>query len=261
MVSDLYVEERGNSGDSTIIFLHGLLGSSRNWRSVTKSLSEKYHTLCFDLPNHGKSFHEVESSVQKMARVIHAEIIQRGISHFSLCGHSLGGKIAMRMACDYPGNVDQLVVVDIAPRDYPPEHHLPTLQALIDLDISSLSSRKEADEALSEQIPNWAFRQFLLTNLERKDNRFFWLPDLTVLRDSIGSLSSNPLQKKDRFEGETLFLCGGKSGYVRSEHHTSIREYFPAAEMITLPNAGHDVHVEDREGFMAHLHNFLQGRN
>jgi pimeloyl-ACP methyl ester carboxylesterase len=101
----------------------------------------------------------------------------------------------------------------------------------------------------------------LLTNLERKDNRFFWLPDLAVLRDSIGSLSSNPLQKKDRYEGETLFLCGGKSGYVRSEHHTSIREYFPAVEMITLPNAGHDVHVEDREGFMAHLHNFLQGRN
>ena len=39
----------------------------------------------------------------------------------------------MRMACDYPGSVDQLVVVDIAPRDYPPEHHLPTLDALIGL--------------------------------------------------------------------------------------------------------------------------------
>ena len=63
------------------------------------------------------------------------EIVQRGISHFSVAGHSLGGKIAMRMACDYPGSVDQLVVVDIAPRDYPPEHHLPTLDALIGLDL------------------------------------------------------------------------------------------------------------------------------
>jgi len=261
MESNLYVEERGNPEDSTIIFLHGLLGSSRNWRSVTKSLSEQYHTLCFDLPNHGKSLHEEESTVQKMAKSIHAELVQRGVSQFSLCGHSLGGKIAMRMACDYPGVVDQLVVVDIAPRDYPPEHHLPTLQALIDLDISSLSSRKEADEALSEQIPNWAFRQFLLTNLERQDNRLFWLPDLVVLRDSIGSLSANPLEIKDRFEGKTLFLCGGKSGYVRSEHHSSIKEYFPAAEIITLPDAGHDVHVEDRTGFMTHLQNFLQGRS
>ena len=257
MVSDLYVEERGNPGDSTIIFLHGLLGSSRNWRSVTKSLSEKYHTLCFDLPNHGKSFHEVESTVQKMAKVIHAEIIQRGISHFSLCGHSLGGKIAMRMACDYPGNVDQLVVVDIAPRDYPPEHHLPTLQALIDLDISSLSSRKEADEALSEQIPNWAFRQFLLTNLEQNKGEFSWLPNLDNLRSSIASLSSNPL-KEEQFLEKTLFICGGKSGYVRTEHHQQIKHFFPHAEIKTLANAGHDVHVEDREGFLTHLQSFLK---
>jgi pimeloyl-ACP methyl ester carboxylesterase len=258
MEADLHVEERGNPEDPTIIFLHGLLGSSRNWRSVSKCLSNQYHTLCFDLPNHGKSFQQEESTVQKMADTLWSEINRRGISHFSLCGHSLGGKIAMRMACDHSGSVNQLVVVDIALRDYPPEHHLPTLQALLSLDISSFSSRKEADEALSEQIPNWAFRQFLLTNLELKDNRLCWLPDLGVLKDSIGNLSSNPMNSDDRFDGQTLFLCGGKSGYVRGEHHTSIREYFPSAEMITLPHAGHDVHVEDREGFLTHLQNFLQ---
>ena len=259
MVSDLFAEERGNPEDRTLVFLHGLLGSSRNWRSVTKAISSEFHTLSFDLPNHGKSPHHPDSTVQKMADLIHAEITQRGRSQFSLCGHSLGGKVAMRMACDDPASVDQLVVVDIAPRDYPPEHHLPTLQALLDLDLSLLSSRKEADEVLSEQIPSWGFRQFLLTNLEVKDNRLFWLPSLTDLKDSIGSLSSNPLTSGDQFEGDTLFVCGGKSGYVRTEHRPSIEQYFPGAKLITLPKAGHDVHVEDRGGFLAHLQNFLQG--
>ena len=258
MESNLYVEERGNSEDSTIIFLHGLLGSSRNWRSVTKSLSEKYHTLCFDLPNHGKSLHEEESTVQKMANVIHAEIVQRGVSQFSLCGHSLGGKVAMKMACDYSHRIKKLLVVDIAPRDYPADHHLPTLMALADLDLIGFTKRKQVDEALAEKIPNWAFRQFLLTNLGSIGGRFTWIPNLNGLISSIKILSSNPLNQNDLFEGPSLFLRGGKSGYVRSEHFDEIKRYFPTAEIKTLTEAGHDLHVEDRKGFVAIFRKFLE---
>ena len=124
--------------------------------------------------------------------------------------------------------------------------------SIYQLSFTFIASQKEAEA-----------KEFAISKYSRDVTDYINLRDRASndYLDSIGSLSSNPLQKKDRFEGETLFLCGGKSGYVRSEHHTSIRDYFPAAEMITLPNAGHDVHVEDREGFMAHLHNFLQGGN
>ena len=47
-----------------------------------------------------------------------------------ICGHNLGGKVAMRIACDQPNSIEKLIVVDIAPRDYPPDHHIPTLEAL-----------------------------------------------------------------------------------------------------------------------------------
>lgn len=258
MESKLYAEEQGNSENSTIIFLHGLLGSSRNWRSVTKSFSEKYHTICFDLPNHGKSLHEEESTVQKMAKSIHAELVQRGVSQFSLCGHSLGGKVAMKMACDYSQRIKKLLVVDIAPRDYPADHHLPTLMALADLDLIGFTKRKEVDEALAEKIPNWAFRQFLLTNLGSIEGRFAWIPNLNGLISSIKSLSSNPLNQNDLFEGPSLFLRGGKSGYVRSEHFDEIKRYFPTAEIKTLTEAGHDLHVEDRKGFVAIFRKFLE---
>ena len=120
-----------------------------------------------------------------------------------------------------------------------------------------LSSRKEADLALTEKIPNWAFRQFLLTNLEQKEGQFSWHPNLDTLRSSIASLSSNPL-KEEQFLKKTLFICGGKSGYVRTEHHQQIKHFFPHTEIQTLANAGHDVHVEDREGFLALLQSFLK---
>lgn len=256
MSLDLYFEENGDSNSPALVFLHGLLGSSRNWRSVSKSLSEEYHTLCFDLPNHGRSSHQQNFSVNEMADSIFLQLEEMGVSKFIICGHSLGGKVAMRMACDHEDSIEKLVVVDIAPRDYPPEHHIPTLDALIDLDLSSFSSRKEADIALREKISDWAFRQFLLTNLEEKEDALFWLPNLHGLRNSISSLSSNPL-KNEQFLGPALFVCGGKSGFVRSEHHSQIIRFFPEAEIKTVANAGHDVHVEDRESFLSLVKRFL----
>ena len=107
-------------GAPVIVFLHGLLGSSRNWRSVTKSLSSQYRTLCFDLPNHGKSFHQPSTSVQEMADAIFLQLEEMRVSKFIICGHSLGGKVAMRIACDHTDSINKLVVVDIAPRDYRP---------------------------------------------------------------------------------------------------------------------------------------------
>jgi esterase len=256
VTSDLFVEERGNSDQPTIIFLHGLLGSSRNWRSITKIVSEEFHTLSFDLPNHGKSPKQDMCSVKIMSELILSFLNRRGLKKFSICGHSLGGKVGMRIACDLPTAVDKLTVVDIAPRDYPPEHHLPTLTALLELDIGNLKSRKEADIALSEKIPNWAFRQFLLTNLEMIKGHLVWLPNLKGLKDSISFLSANPLKEGEQYDGKTLFIRGGKSGYVRSEHVEEINHFFPQSEIKTLPKAGHDVHVEDREGFLTLFQEF-----
>ena len=257
MSNELHCEEKGNGNNPSLVFLHGLLGSSRNWRSVANALSQEYHTLCFDLPNHGKSFHQQSTSVQEMADAVLLRMGEIGISKFIICGHSLGGKVAMRIACDQPNSIEKLIVVDIAPRDYPPDHHIPTLEALLELNLDQLSSRKEADLALTDKIPNWAFRQFLLTNLEQKEGQFSWLPKLDTLRSSIASLSSNPL-KEEQYLGDVLFICGGKSGYVRSEHHGQIKQFFPNADIKILAKAGHDVHVEDREGFLTLLQSFLK---
>jgi len=257
--SEIFYEETGNPALPKIVFLHGLLGSSRNWRSVCKSLSEQSHSFALDLRNHGKSFHSEDSSISKMADDLLRWLDEMSLPSVVLCGHSLGGKVAMRFASDYPERIDKLMVVDIAPRDYPPDHHVPTLDAMLELDLEKLSSRKDADEVLSETIPNWAFRQFLLTNLGQENSRFAWKSNLHALRNSISELSANPLSESDRFEGPTLFVRGGKSGFVRSEHFPLIKKHFPESRVTVLPEAGHDAHVEDREGFVQALRSFLSG--
>ena len=255
--SEIFYEEKGSPDLPKIVFLHGLLGSSRNWRAVAKALSDQRHVFSLDLRNHGKSFHASDASVRAMAGDLLGWLDGMGLQTVDLCGHSLGGKVAMRFAVDYPDRVEKLVVVDIAPRDYPPEHHVPTLDAMLGLDLSKLSSRKDADEELSANLPNWAFRQFLLTNLEQEALGFAWKPDLHSLRNAIGELSANPLVDSDRYDGPALFVRGGKSGYLRTEHFPVIKAHFPNSRNTVLPEAGHDAHVDDRDGFVRELQNFL----
>ena len=254
----LYFEEYGKSGSPILIFLHGLLGSSRNWRTVAKALADQYHIFALDLSEHGNSPHRPSTSLAEMNDQITQWINHYLKEEYVLCGHSLGGKVAMAHACAQRELLKGLVVVDIAPRDYPPEYHLPTLEAMLSLDLNNLESRKDADDKLSPRIPNWAFRQFLLTNLKENDGDWKWQSNLPALHRSMPSLSINPLSDHDSYAGPTLFVRGGKSGYLRSEHFPLIMDFFPAAKIETIPEAGHDVHVEDREGFVQQLTQFLR---
>jgi len=257
LTQDLYFEEYGVAGNPPLIFLHGLLGSSRNWRSVAKEMAADYHIYCIDLPEHGESAHFPKTSLLIMQSTMEEWIDEQGIDKYRLCGHSLGGKLAMSLACKWPQRVVSLTVADIAPRDYPPEHHLPTFDALLSLDLSRIKNRKHADELLAEHIPNWAFRQFLLTNLIGDGDGWRWRANLDVLRAGIADLSRNPLASADRYPGPTLVVRGGKSGYVRSEHFPLFDHYFADCSIVTLPEAGHDVHVEDRAGFVGNLNHFF----
>lgn len=260
MNDGLYFEEYGQSGHPEIIFLHGLLGSSRNWRSVAKALSGKYKIYALDLPEHGSSPHSSATSLSNMSQMVGDWIVRHLEGDYILCGHSLGGKVAMAHACQYPHGLKGLVVGDIAPRDYPPEHHLPTLEALLGLNLSSIKSRKQADDELSKKITNWAFRQFLLTNLQEKFGAWYWRINLSTLHASMPELSRNPLSPEDSYKGPALFIRGGKSGYLRSEHFPLVLQSFPVAKIVTLPDAGHDVHVEDKAGFLIQIQHFLENQ-
>ena len=253
----LYHEEHGNSGSPSVICLHGLLGSSRNWRGVAKSLAENYHIFTLDLRNHGQSFHSDNMGVDSMVDDILQWMDHHEIHRSHLCGHSLGGKVVMKMACMYPDRVQSLVVGDIAPRDYPEGHHIPTLDALLSLDLEAIKNRKEADILLMDLVPHWAFRQFLLTNLDFVEGQAYWIPNLKVLRESMALLSQNPLQASDHFAGPSLFVRGGNSGYVRSEHFDDIYHFFPKSYIETMNGVGHDVHVENRALFVNIIQSFL----
>ena len=246
----LAIKDLGGEGPPLLV-LHGLLGSSRNWLSTGTALAANgWHVFAADLRNHGASPWANDCSYPAMARDVLAVIKNQGWKSVHLIGHSMGGKVAMRVAMDRPDLVSRLTVVDIAPKAYTnriPEGFL----AMAAFDLSKIRSRKEADEALALSVSDWALRQFILTNLQsREDGGWRWGVNQPALTASLTDIMGNPVNKGEAFAGPTRFICGGKSSYVTEADWPKIQEFFPAADRIVLPDSGHNPHFDARGGFV-----------
>ncbi len=255
----LFHRDLGGSGKPPLVILHGFLGSSRNWQTAGRELAADFHTQALDLRNHGQSPHDPDGSLGAMAADVIEWLDASGIARTHLLGHSLGGKVAMRIACSRPERIESLIVVDIAPREYPGGSAM--AEAMARLDLSTIASRQEADEMLEAAVPDRATRQFLLTNLQRReDGSFEWQANLPALLAALPELKKSPLAPRDRFEGRALFLRGGRSGFVRPEDESLIRGHFHRAEIAAIDGAGHNLHIDERLAFAAEIRRFAGGR-
>ena len=134
-----------------LFILHGLFGSSDNWQTLGKKFAEHFEVFLIDQRNHGQSFHSEEWSYAAMSDDLLGVMQENGLGKITIIGHSMGGKAAMHFAIHHPEKVEKLVVVDIAPKYYP-VHHREILDALLSIDLSKISTRKEAEQLLSQKI-------------------------------------------------------------------------------------------------------------
>lgn len=258
-VVPLHARHFGGEGLPPLVILHGLLGSSRNWQTVARDLTDRFSVWALDLRNHGASPWSDTMTYPEIAADVLAWLDARGFDRVHLLGHSMGGKTAMRLAADHPARLRSLTVVDIAPRDYE-HHHRTEFAAMAALDLAALPDRKAADAALAAGVPDWPMRQFLLTNLARRDDgRFAWDIHLAALAAALPALSATPLAPHEGFAGRTTCIIGGKSAFVRPEDRATLLRHFPHAALIDLPASGHNPHIEDRANFVAALTGALAG--
>jgi esterase len=105
-----------------LIIAHGFLGSLDNWRTMSTRLAAHCRVYAVDLRNHGRSPHSNVMNYLVMAQDLREFIENHGLRSPVILGHSMGGKVAMQLALQYPEQVDKLVIVDIAPKSYPSMH-------------------------------------------------------------------------------------------------------------------------------------------
>jgi esterase len=255
----LFHRDLGGAGKPPLVVLHGLLGSSRNWLTTGADLAAVRHVIAPDLRNHGSSPHAPEHTYAAMEADVLETLGALRIERFDLIGHSMGGKVAMHIACNNPARVASLIAVDIAPRSYRLDHLADEFRAMNSLHLESLKTRQDAEAGLMEVLGNLGLAKFLATNLDRSaDGGFQWRINLPVLTASVDALGKSPLAPSDRYEGPTLFIAGEESGYVRDMDGDPISTHFPNATIHRIPGAGHNPHIDSRAAFVEAVKAFLK---
>jgi pimeloyl-ACP methyl ester carboxylesterase len=238
-----------------LIIIHGLFGSSDNWRGIAKQLATQAQVIRLDLPNHGQSPHSNDISYDLMADDVSELMADLNLQQVDVIGHSIGGKVAMALAACYPEKVRRLLVVDIAPKAYP-DRHSDIFEALLALDLSQFSKRSEVDLALANAIADKAIRQFLLMNLGLTDGQLEWRINLQGLSEHYSQLLQ-PVCEGLVVEQLALFLRGGLSNYIEQDDEVMIKQSFPNSDITTVEQSGHWIHVERPELFLSHVKQFF----
>lgn len=237
-----------------LVMLHGLFGSWDNLGASVKALAEQYDVVAVDLRNHGRSDHQPDHSYPLMADDLLRLLDSLSLEQVMLLGHSMGGKVAMEFALTHPERVERLIIVDIAPVEYP-HHHTKVFDGLKSVDLNSIKSRNHADLHLSQHVEEPGVRAFLLKNLYREEGNFKWRMNIDALETQYVNIAAAP--RAGLFAKPTLFIKGADSDYLTSDHQLAVSSRFPKAKLKIIAGTGHWPHAEKPDLFLRIVRDFI----
>ncbi|MFT5676964.1 MAG: esterase [Paraglaciecola sp.] len=209
---------------------------------LRRELENNFQILLVDLPDHGKSQFTENFSYKHNAQLLVTLLDELDIRQPSLIGHSMGGKVAMTMALNYPDRIARLVLLDIAPVAYQPRH-TNVFEGLNSIELTSLLDRRQAEEMLAHTIDEQGVRQFLLKSLYQIDGAWQWRFNIELLYRDYGKLSEAVVSSQ-HYERPTLFIKGERSDYLKAEYRKAVITLFPNSTSKIVGGTGHWLHAE-----------------
>jgi esterase len=251
-----------------LIILHGLYGSSDNWTSIARSLGGYFTTYLPDQRNHGQSPHNPVHNYESLRDDLFELVEDLKLKKFFLAGHSMGGKTAISFALTWPEMLNGLLIADISPfvnekiKNNLLDYHKTILGTILSTDLSSVSTRTDAETIIRSKIEDERTIGMILKNLQRTDDGgFTWKLDAASLFKNIDNL----LEGIDRSSVTNIqitgfpiiFLKGESSDYLQVADFKDIQKVFPAAELVTVRGAGHWIHADQPAEVMENLRMLL----
>ena len=239
-----FTDHPGSDDLPPLLVAHGLFGSARNWGVIAKRLADERRVIVVDHRNHGSSPWFESHSYHDLAQDL-GEVITHIGAPCDVVGHSMGGKAAMVLALLRPELIARLCIADIAPVAYGHDQ-TQFIKAMKTVDFTKIKNRSDVRVQLGEKVGDSGLRDFLVQSADVEQRR--WKLNLDVLNDEMPKILGFP--EIDRmFQGKTLFLSRGSSGYVLPEMRGGIKALFPAAIFAKIPNSGHWLHSERPRAF------------
>jgi pimeloyl-ACP methyl ester carboxylesterase len=249
-----YLESASNG--PVVVLLHGLGGSSANWRLTIPALAG-YRVIALDQIGAGRSDKpSLNYRVATLVEFLHEFLATAGIDRATLVGNSQGGWVAAAYAIAHPDKVERLVLVDAAGysparMNVPP----PTREGLRRLNPSTLAGLRSvleltfANKAMvTDALVRMAFEQKLAVN------------DAHVVNAFIESV----LQGEDYVDGRlgslrmpVLVLWGRDDALIPVSVADAWVADIPGAQRVVLDRCGHIPQLECFIAFNGAIQTFL----
>lgn len=260
----------GTQTQNRIVFIHGLMAFSANWRKIASRLENEFQCLIYDQRGHGRSFKpETGYAPEDFAEDLNKITDELGWKEFHLVGHSMGGRNAMVFADLYPEKVKTLVIEDMGP-DTDPEVFQYYTQ-LFEVIPTPFQSKEEVKnffdhtflQKFKPKEPPQVLSTFLQANIEEKTNGTF---DWRFSKNAVLEIVHEG-HKKNRWDELSnfkmpVYLIRGENSHVLSRE--TFEKMLGANNQIKgleIKNVGHWVHFEKYEEFVTELRNWIHLHN
>jgi len=241
-----------------LLIIHGLFGMSDNWIMLAKEFAKDRRVIIPDLRNHGQSPHSKSFTMDLLIKDILELLTKENSVSPIIIGHSLGGRIAAKLAFSYPKIVSKLIIADMNLGEIKlrPEHQSLFL-LMKSYSLSNMKSIGEIDSFLKQYVHSERIRMFILKNIRKnKDGVFDWKLNFPVLMEAFDSLMPQ-IQDTEYYDKATLILRGGKSDYVTNEHYDFMKKHFSNIELKTIEGASHWLHADHPAEFVKIIKTFI----
>jgi esterase len=249
---------RVGAGDHPTVLLHGFLGAGKNLRTLAQRWSERDPSRLFvmpDLTGHGASpplppDADLDTLAADLLETVRAEELAAPLS---LVGHSVGGRVALALLKLAPALVSDVVLLDIPPG--PIDDRLSASRRVLQVLLRApdeAPDRRALRTSLIEGGLSPATADWLAMNVRVEEGRARWTFDRQALDRLQTRVSADDLWSVvEEARVPIRSIRGGRSGYVRED---DVRRFEAAGCRVdTLPESGHDVHVEALDALIALL--------
>ncbi len=252
-----------------VLFIHGILGSQRQWEHLIDRMDDDHRVLLPDLFGHGESAKPFgDYSLSAHAAAMRDLLDRLGIERVTFVGHSLGGGIAMQFFYLFPERVERLVLVSSGGlgREVSMLLRSATLpgaaQVLSVVASAPVLSRVEALGRGASKV-GWrpgadvsaVWRGF--SSLGEGESRRAFLATTRAVID-IGGQS---ISAHDHLQGAlpipTLIVWGSNDRMIPASHALSLEKHLPDCRVEMFEGAGHFPHLDDPDRFARVLREFI----
>ncbi|WP_299731496.1 alpha/beta hydrolase [uncultured Tateyamaria sp.] len=236
-----------------VVFVHGFMGGSRQWQSQVEALAG-VETYSVDLPGFGENAHiDGLDTIAGFSDWVLADLKSKGITHFHLVGHSMGGMIAQEMISQSPDSVDRLVLYGTG------------AQGVLPGRFETIATSKQ--RALSDG-PHATARRIAATWFLNGDTAGAYETCAAIAeRSSIQAILAGldamsgwtGVSKLPSFMAKTLVVWGDHDRTYPWTQTEELWRSIPKASLAVIPDCAHAAHLEKPRIFNDIVKDFLTG--